>query len=674
MLFCIAVLFAGKTKYKVWAKTDQYAASLSGDIAMLKQEEKGYVVQVTVENGGEDFTGTVQVIFASLGEENCAYNTEITLPTQGKKQFTVRVANTAVDTATGMCALNFLDEKGNLLQSVKLNNIFHNTMTEITVGVLSENCDGLAYMEAKGETLDIRGMSYPVKLRKLQGGSLKEELAGVYFLIIDQFDVSALQKEDIQAIEDWVKGGGWLLVGTGEYAQQTLSGFDKDFMDVIVLEISEPGEANTVSSSADRDGYYYSAYVKDGIDFTNMAVAGLEGDSATGYFYESMENPAMISIMERGAVSVFYCSFGEAELQKADGHTIAYIYQELMDSSEGYYDDEYSEWGYVRQKCFAFIDHINTEVDFTWLKVMILVYVALVGPVFYLILRKCKKCEWYWIGVPAFGVLFIAGVYVLGRDIRVTEAKVYSVTAQKADEDRADIYFMAYQAGTGPWEIGLRDACEMVGPDSGSYGYYYGGYQNVDQYYYTVGNGGERLSAGIKPEENFDNGFFYAAGSAQSRGKIVCENLKRVGTGAPEGTIANETGCDMAYLAVFCNDSILVFSDVKAGETIDLRRDYGNGKCVYEYDSFSYYPNDVLYDMLSLYSYRADKGYAQDDMAALLIGLGIADDGKPEGAEKAVIAGVVKNYDRITAGRCRELSYGCLYTYAEMEGGAHASN
>ena len=673
LLLWAVILLSGKTEYAVQAKQEQYPAFLSGDVMMLKKEEKSYVMQVTVENSGEDFTGTVQVVFASLNTDNCAYNTEITLPAQGKKQFTIRVTDTAADTAKGICALNFVDEKGNVLQSLRLSNVFRNTMTEIQAGVLSENYEGLVHMEAKGESLDMGSMSYPVKLRKLQEGSLKEQLEGVYFLIIDQFDVSSLSGEDIQAVQNWVKDGGWMLVGTGEYAKQTLSGFDQDFMDVHISEISEQGEENIISANADRNGYYYM-YREDGIDFTNMAAADLSGSCRNGNFYESMENPAVVSTIGKGAVAVFYCCLGEEELRKADSYTIASMYQELMGSSGGYYSDEYSEWGYIRQRCLAFIDHINTEVDFTWLKVMIFIYVVLVGPVFYLILRKCKKCEWYWIGAPVLGMFFIAGVYLLGQGIRVKEARVYSVTAQKADSDYADTYFMAYHAGTRPWEVSLKDHYKAAGPGAGWSRYYYGGSQNADQYYYTVRSGSEGLSVGIKPEENFDNGFFYAEGSARHRGEITCKNLKHAGAGAPEGTITNETDCDMAYMAVFYNENILVFSDVKAGETIDLQRDYGNGKCVYEYSSYSYSPDDVLYDMLSMYSYHDDKGYAQDDMAALLIGMGIADDERPEGAAAAVVIGVVKNYDRITTGKCSELSYGCLYTYAEMKGGPHASN
>ena len=53
--------------------------------------------------------------------------------------------------------------------------------------------------------------------------------------------------------------------------------------------------------------------------------------------------------------------------------------------------------------------------------------------------------------------------------------------------------------------------------------------------------------------------------------------------------------------------------------------------------------------------------------AALLIGIGIADDEKPEGTGYATVVGVYDNYDKTVADKCNETSYGCLYSYEEME-------
>lgn len=662
MLLCVLSLLMDAGECVAYAKTGELTDSFSGDVAMLKQENNSYIMQVTVENSGEDFTGTVQVIFAGSGYGNCAYNTEITLPAQGKKQFTITVSDRAVDTMHGLCALNFLDENGNVLQSVSLKNVFGNTMSGIPVGILSDNYSGLTYMDAGGLDFDIEDISYPLKLVELNNDNLGEYLDGLYFLIIDQFNVSSLSEENIQAIQDWVEGGGWLLIGTGAYAEQTLSGFDEDFIDVDVLDISEPGEKNIASANAEQYGYYYE-YIAEEIDFTNTAVADLNYNRMNG-LYESTDNPAICGAFEEGAVSIFLCSFGEKELQKMSNYMIQYIYGELMYCSESYYLNGYSEMEYVGQRLLAFIDNINTDVNFTGLRVGILIYVVLVGPVLYLILRKCKKREWYWIGAPVLGILFIAGVFFLGQGVRINETRVYSVTAQRADGNRADTYFLAYHSGVKPWEMRLTDNYEVAGP--GWNGYYRSSTQSTDDYHYIVSSDSEGLSVGIKPEENFESGFLYAGGRTESKGTISCGDLKGTG-GNISGTITNETSCDMAYMAVWSHSYIMVFSDVKAGETVDLQQAVRDGRCVYYEDSVFYY-EDLLYSMVSIYSYRSDMKYEQDDMAALLIGIGIADDAMPAGPEQAVIAGVVRDYEQAVASKCNEISYGCLYSYAEIGG------
>ncbi len=125
ILLCTLCLLAGREQSAVFAKEEKAQGPFTGEVAVVRQENNGYVVQVTVSNSGEDFTGTVQVVFAGADSENCAYNTEIALPAQGKKQFTIRVANTAVDTSQGgMCALRFLDREGDVLQAIELKNVF----------------------------------------------------------------------------------------------------------------------------------------------------------------------------------------------------------------------------------------------------------------------------------------------------------------------------------------------------------------------------------------------------------------------------------------------------------------------------------------------------------------------------------------------------------------------
>lgn len=673
ILLCLSALLAGGGKSTVFAADREKAVKqFAGNVEALKKDNGNYIMQVTAENGGEDYTGTVQVIFNGSGMDNCAYNTEITLPAQGKKQFTIAVPERAADTVRGLGELNFLDKKGKVLQSIPLKNVFGNSMTGIPVGILSDNYAGLGYLDAGGEDFQLQNMSYPLKLIELNNDNLKTYLDGLYFMIIDQFNVSSLSEENILAIQEWVEAGGWLLVGTGAYAEQTLSGFEEDFLEVEYLSVSGPGEANEVSDNAGNPGYYYYNYEDAGIDFSQMSIARLDY-SNYGNFYESSENPAICGPVGDGAVSVFYFSFGEKELQKMEHYMVQNMYDETMYRSNSYRQyNGYSDMEYTGQRLLAYIDSNNTKVDFTWLEVLIGIYVVLVGPVLYLILRKCKKSEWYWIGVPVLGLSFIAGVFFFGQGARVNETRVYSVTAQRADASQADTYFLAYHSGIKEWKLRLNDRYEAAGPGFSGYGYY-GSSSNVGDYHYIVSNDSEGMSMGLKPQENFESGFFYAGGKAESKGTISGTDIRGVGpVSDPQGTVTNGTGYDMAYMAIWYDSYIMVFSDVSAGETLDLKQAVSDGRCVYR-GEVAYY-EDLIYDLVSIYGYQTNQTYEQDDMAALVIGLGLAREAEPSEKSYAIIAGVVRDYDKAALGRCYETSYGCLYSYTEMEGKEDASN
>ncbi len=673
MLLWILGWMAFGGKLTASAAVEPSADTFSGNVAMLKQEGNYYVMQVTVENRGEDFSGTVQAVFASSTFANCAYNTEITLPAQGKKQFTINVTNRAADTVRGVCALNFLDEKGNLLQTISLKNVFGSTASGIQMGILSDNYSGLTFLDAGGKDFAIQGTPYPLKLVELTQENLESSLGGLYFLVIDQFNVSSLGEENILAIQDWVKKGGWLIIGTGAYAEQTLSGFEEDFIGAEVLRVSEPGEQNTATDKANRYEYYYQ-YTNAGVDFARMAIADLDYNKMSWNFEEDVEHPAFTGAVEDGAVSVLLFSLGEEELRKLDDYVIQSIYENVMYRSESYYnygaDMEMEGMG---KRALAFIDNTSANVDFTWLEVLIGVYVVLIGPILYLILRRCRKSEWYWVCVPALGLVFIGGVFLFGQGAKVNGIRVYSVTAQRADSSHIDTYFLAYRSGIKEWNILLDDRYETAGPGLDGYYRSYGG--NANDYYYAVSSGSDGLSVGIKPQMNFDNGFLYAGGTAQSRGNLLGRDITvSAASGEIGGTVVNDTDCDLDYMAVWLDEPyacIMVVSDVKGGETIDLQQAVKDGRCVYQ-NSYSYY-NQLLRHMLGIYG-RGSNSYQEEDMAALLVGLGAAAEGSQSGAQRAVIAGVVKDYEKAAAGRYNETSYGCLYSYAELEVEDNAAN
>ena len=390
--------------------------------------------------------------------------------------------------------------------------------------------------------------------------------------------------------------------------------------------------------------------------------------------YEDAEHPAVTGGVEDGAVSILYFSLGEQELRKFKGYDIQSIYENVMYHSDSYQGAMgFSDAERVIRRALAFIDNSNTSIDFTWLQLLIGVYVVLVGPVLYLVLRKGKKSEWYWICVPILGLVFIGGVFLFGQNVQVNDTKVYSVTLQRGGSNQANTYFLAYHSGVKEWSMRLREDYKIGGP--GMDGVYRSYAVNVDDYFYVVNEDREGMSIGIKPQENFESGFLYAQGMTQNKGNISGEDIWTSGVrGNAKGTVTNDTVCDLAYMAVWSDSYLMVFSDVRAGETIDLAQAVKDGRCVYENSMTSSSYDSLLYDMVGIYGRQPGTTYEQDDMAALLIGMGKAADEKPLDGEYMVVAGVVRDFDKAVVSRCNEISYGCLYSYVKAEGGKDAAN
>lgn len=671
IFLCMAGLLTGVMKSVAYAEEETVNSSLSGEVSLLRQDRENYVMQVTVKNAGEDFCGTVQVVFrASYGIGNCAYNTEITLPAQGEKQYTIAVPERAVDITAGEGILNFLNEKGHPVQSIPIKNLMRGFSFGISVGILSDEYSGLTYLDGGGEYIYVQHDGYPVNLIQLDKNNLRAYLDGLYFLVIDRFNVSALSSEDIQALQQWVRDGGWLIIGTGEYAGQTLSGFDEDFLELNVLGISEPGEDNIAENNS-RYGYYQS-YMDAEVHFTQMAIAELDYALSKRDYYESSENLAVYTAIGKGAVGVYFCSLSDPQLQKLEDRTVRYMYEELMYQARSYNNySSYSSMNSAGQRALAYMGNRDSGVDFSLLRLLIGAYVILVGPVLYLILRKCKRREWYWVGAPALGLLFILGVFLLGQNARVNEARVYAVTAQKADEDWKDTYFLAYHSGIKPWNLLMGDDYEIAGPGWNGYEGKY--YSDALDYFYTVDYDSEGLRVGAKPQKNFESGFFYAGGHTESRGAITGGHIKEYSdlSGNIVGTVTNGTDCDLRYMAVWRGQDLMIFENVKAGETLDMQQAEQEGRCVYRSGNIEDIGDMLLYSGIAMPFYRAtapnDQRYDEEEMSALLIGLGIAKESSPDEEKYAVIAGLIEQCDRVTEGKCKETSYECLYGYAETE-------
>ena len=622
---------------------------------MMPSDKETYNIRLTIENQGADWEGTVRLTADEGYRTPCAYDTALSLPQGSRKQFVVKIPiNSNLNNSSGTVTVTLLDGKERQVAQKEFRRLLTGQMDALSMGILSDAYSKLTYLDMGGRELYFYYDTYPIKLVELQQGSLEEELDALTFLVIDQYNTSILTEEELEAIVLWNVKGGTLLIGTGAYAEDVLSGFDDDFLKIGVNGVHAPGDEYTLN---------YSENIYSDMDLSQLTIAELYqthvgyGGFSDYYYGGWFESKGL------GSVCVLPYSFTELGGMDKD-----FWFAEPEDFVEGLLDNasnnassryststsNYNSYSYDIRSFLSVIGNSNSILNFGVLRVIIVLYVIFVGPVLYLILRMLKRRELYWITVPVTAFLGVILVFLAGRGFEVVSTKAYSVTLKNLSEEKKSVtYLYCYDANRREWDLKMADGCEYAGPYSNSYNSY------EDAYYYHIKKVGDELSLGIKPGTNFEDSYFYLSSTGNNsgvEGSLLTENLS-YGMGGISGTIVNNTNKDIKYLAVVWHDSadesMIVFEGLAAGSSYRLQ------DLQSLYDTAGSYYRSYSYSFLSNYYDRKE----YDEASALAaLGVGIYHLIPRVNNGEFIVLGVVENWDKTVDDECNEISYGCLYT------------
>ena len=631
------------------------ADAFSIQAELMPSDKETYSIRLTIENQGADWEGTVRLVMDEYYRTPCAYDTALSLPQGSRKQFIVRIAMNNTDT-NGTVTVSLLDGKERIVAEGYFRHLLTGQMDALSMGILSDAYSKLTYMDMGGRDVYFYNDMYPVRLVELKQGSLMDELESLTYLVIDQYNTGILTEEELEAIEIWNLNGGVLILGTGAYAEDVLSGFDEDYPGFSVSEVHAPGDDYLFNT-----GYAEKIFMEMGR--LNLAELDPLGD----VFYDSYNDAYLggwFAPIGNGSVAVL--SYSLTELSSLDAE-YWYIEQEdfvqrLLENVGSYANSRYAisaygnnDFSYEIRNFLGIIGNSNNVLGFGVLQIIIVLYVIFVGPVLYLILRMLKRRELYWAAVPVTAFLGIVLVFFAGRGFEVVSTKAYSVTLKNLSEDKKSVtYLYCYDADRREWDLKMADGCEYAGPYSSSYNSY------ENNYYYHIKRVGDEFFLGIKPGSNFEDSYFYLGGTGNdsgTEGSLLTENLSYDISGI-SGTVVNNTNKDIKYLAVVWresarDESIMVFEGLAAGSSCRLE----DLKPLY--DTAGYYYASYAYSFLSNYYNR--KEYDEAGVLAAL-GVGIyhlmpqADNGE------FIVIGVVEDWDKTVDDDCSEVSYGCLYT------------
>jgi len=199
--------------------------------------KKAMPVHGVVTNHGDAFHGEVQIKAytrtANSAKEYAIYYQKLDLEQGASKAIDMEVT---MGNIYKYLEISLVDRKGNSVYQDHVTLKAKDPYMVMT-GILSESSQDLKYLsnlhlakvqddptEYSGEVS--RSYDFTVFLDEGTFPNSVGVLNSFSALIVDDFDFSVLTDQQVDAIHQWVLGGGTLVVGTGAAAQKTLNGLD----------------------------------------------------------------------------------------------------------------------------------------------------------------------------------------------------------------------------------------------------------------------------------------------------------------------------------------------------------------------------------------------------------------------------------------------------------------
>ncbi len=380
-------------------------------------------VWVELENSGPDTQAEVRIMVSSSGG-TMIFNQPVELPNGARK----RLAVYALPNNFSRQLVVELLSGGKSLASQKVPVQPNPTVTYL-VGLVAPERNALALLE----TLRLPGQTRPVKLVDVALGDIPERFEGLRsfdLIVLNGVDSSSLSAGQTAALEGWVRQGGRLVVGGGASAAQTAAGLPAALLPIRDLQ----------------------TFTVDSLPGLEHFIAALEPERpirVPGPFVAASGNPAVQAVtlasqpasggdlplvqewtLARGHVDFAALDLSGAPFDAWNG-TLAF-WQTLVTPGAVYPQSAPMDVS-ARQQFTSGISYPLSNLpmldlpSIKGLAGLLGLYVLLVGPVNYFVLRRQKRLHLAWVTIPVLTLLFSAASFGLGYALHGTDIFVNKI-------------------------------------------------------------------------------------------------------------------------------------------------------------------------------------------------------------------------------------------------------
>ncbi|MDK2902134.1 MAG: hypothetical protein PWQ93_53 [Clostridiales bacterium] len=421
-------------------------------------------VVVDIENKGPDIDGWLEADVIQQDGTAVVFSTKAVIPQGSKKRITLYVQFPTVQRTMQVRLM----QQDKAIKQIEVKNLYPMNYNQYLMGVLTDDKDALNYWWQKPgndglftyhETIHLNAESFPDR---------KEVLDNFTVLVINNFDTGALSQKQIDALNVWIEDEGLLIVGTGPNGQKVLRGLTDKVIPLRPGKIVSVAEIPILDTVSGVKNYNDVPFQLMDIEMDGADEVVKEGDNC------------IIAKQRKGAGYIFISAF-DLGIEPITGWAGSQaLWDNLLTEQLGLQKTSYmvnpnlqisnkqnKYWG-VRQA----LQNIKAMdiPPINGLMILLLIYLAVIGPVNYLVLKRFDKREWMWLTIPLLVLAFSGSIYAAGYTVKGGNVitNTISVINIKGNENVANVdnYVGVFMPRKGDYIISTeKDALLAINSD-----------------------------------------------------------------------------------------------------------------------------------------------------------------------------------------------------------------
>jgi hypothetical protein len=376
------------------------------------REDQWMPVFVRVENNGPDIEGAISVRpETSTNAVNNSYSLPISLPTGSRKAVFLYI--TARGFATQI-RVDLIDSQGVTitgenasLRALQPRDQLHVIFTQSPAGAIDlgrVHDGGYSAFQANWQIENLPDRA--------------AALSSVNTLVFSEIDTGTLSSAQQQAITDWVAQGGHLIVTGGPNWQRTASGL----IDLLPLNPSDSTAQPNLTPIAHWMRLAPEALQRE----TLIATGTIKPDAQI--LAGTPETPLIVRrAFGAGTVDYLAADPNAAPLRGWGGLSDLWLVLATTVHPRPSWTYGVAEWQDAAS-AVNILPGVNLLPDILPLCGFLAVYIALIGPVNYIVLNRLNRREWAWVSIPFFILLFSAIAWISGFNLRGNEVTLSRLT------------------------------------------------------------------------------------------------------------------------------------------------------------------------------------------------------------------------------------------------------